>query len=201
MNDFYRIAVMALVGALIGWTTNVMAIKMIFRPIDPIRIPLFGWTLQGLIPKRRREIARNIAETVEKELVSMEEIIEKLINEDNKDQIYGLIKDKIKAVADERFPIFIPTSFKLMILSHLGRIIDEEGDAAINDLAEVFIHKAIEKVSVSGIIEEKINLADYERIEAIILTIAKKELKHIELLGGVIGLFIGVAQGILLLLA
>jgi len=201
MDIYYRLIFMALVGAVIGWSTNVTAIKMIFRPVQPVRIPVLGFTLQGLIPKRRGEIAKNIAETVEKELVSLEEIIEELINDDNKEQIYSLIKNKLKNVADERFPIFIPFAFKIMILDHINKIIDEESDDAINELTEVLVHKAIEKVSISGMIEEKINMADYEKIEEIILKIAKKELKHIELLGGVIGLAIGLVQGLILVFA
>src|SRR6056297_385241 len=201
MDIYYRLIFMAVVGAVIGWSTNVTAIKMIFRPVKPVRIPVLGFTLQGLIPKRRGEIAKNIAETVEKELVSLEEIIEELINDDNKEQIYALIKNKLKNVAYDRFPIFIPFAFKIMILDHINKIIDEESDDAINELTEVLVHKAIEKVSISGMIEEKINMADYEKIEEIILKIAKKELKHIELLGGVIGLVIGLVQGLVLVFA
>jgi uncharacterized membrane protein YheB (UPF0754 family) len=189
-----------MVGAVIGWSTNVTAIKMIFRPINPIRIPILGFTLQGLIPKRRGEIAKNIADTVEKELVSLEEIIDELMNDDNKEQIYALIKSKLKNVADERFPSFIPFTFKIMILDHINKIIDEESEDAINEMTEMLVHKAIEKVSISDMIEEKINTADYNKIEEIILTIAKKELKHIELLGGVIGLLIGLAQGLIVIL-
>lgn len=200
MSLFVRFIFMGLVGAIIGWTTNVMAIKMIFRPINAIRIPVIGYEIQGLIPKRRKEISKNIAETIEQELLSLEEIIEELINDDNKEQVYRLIKDKLKNLADEKFPAFIPTSFKTMILHHIFKMIEEEGDDAINELTEVLIHKAIEKVSVSGMIEEKINMADYGKIEEIILTIARRELKHIEFLGGVIGLVIGLVQGSILLL-
>ena len=48
-------------------------------------------------------------------------------------------------------------------------------------------------------IEEKINQLNLKELEELILAIAKKELKHIEYLGGIIGLIIGLFQGILLL--
>ena len=38
-------------GAIISWFTNVLAIKMLFRPIKTFRIPLLNITIQGLIPK------------------------------------------------------------------------------------------------------------------------------------------------------
>jgi len=51
------------VGAVVGFVTNWLAVRMLFRP----RRRVLG--LQGLIPKRRAEIASKIASTVERELV------------------------------------------------------------------------------------------------------------------------------------
>ncbi|MEF9933141.1 MAG: DUF445 family protein, partial [Cetobacterium sp.] len=62
-----------IIGALIGWITNYVAIKMLFRPYKEINLGLFK--IQGLIPKRRHEIGITIAETVQNELISMEDII------------------------------------------------------------------------------------------------------------------------------
>ena len=59
------------------------------------------------------------------------------------------------------------------------------------------IDKTIEKVKISDIVEEKINNYEIQKVEEIIIAIAKKELKHIEILGGILGLLIGAIQGIL----
>lgn len=47
-----KLAVLAIIGAFIGWMTNVFAIKLLFRPLQPVNI--LGIKLQGLIPKRKR---------------------------------------------------------------------------------------------------------------------------------------------------
>ena len=44
---FWEIIIMALVGGGIGWFTNYLAVKLIFRPLNPIRIPIIGLELQG----------------------------------------------------------------------------------------------------------------------------------------------------------
>jgi uncharacterized membrane protein YheB (UPF0754 family) len=49
-------------------------------------------------------------------------------------------------------------------------------------------------------VEEKISQFELDEIEKMILKIAKKELKHIEYLGGVLGFLIGLTQAFLLLL-
>lgn len=194
-----QVLLLSLIGALIGWVTNVFAIKLIFRPLKAIRIPLINLEIQGLIPKRKREIAKSIGHTVETELVSIEEIIDKLIEEENKSEMISEIKKKVKKIADEKMPSLIPGAIKGMIMVYVDEIIESEGENAINELSEQLIHKATSQVSISGIIEEKIIDFELLKLEKIILNIAKKELKHIELLGGFIGFVIGFMQGIIIL--
>jgi len=198
-ESMLKLTILALVGALIGWTTNVIAIKLLFRPIEPIHIPVVGWTLQGLMPKRKKEIAKNIGETVETELVSIEEIIDKMIEGSDKSMIIDALKNRIMQLAELKMPAFVPTAMKGMIMGFIGDTIDENADEMINEISEKIVHQATEKVSIALIIEEKINAYPFEKLEAIVLSIAKKELKHIEYLGGVIGLAIGIVQGLIIL--
>ena len=53
---------MVLIGTLIGWFTNYLAIKLLFRPYKEMNFLFFK--IQGLIPKRRAEISLNIADVV-----------------------------------------------------------------------------------------------------------------------------------------
>ena len=69
MNHVVTLLMVTMVGAVIGWITNIFAIKLLFRPLNPIRIPFTPFTIVGLIPKRRNEIATTIAEVVSQELL------------------------------------------------------------------------------------------------------------------------------------
>ena len=61
-----KASLMIIIGALIGWITNYFAIKMLFRPLKEINI--LGFKVQGLIPKRKMEMAESIADTIQEEL-------------------------------------------------------------------------------------------------------------------------------------
>ena len=61
-----------LIGAAIGWFTNFLAIKMLFHPREPIGPP--GTRLQGLLPRRRMDLADKIGETVAVEILSAGEL-------------------------------------------------------------------------------------------------------------------------------
>lgn len=192
---------MALIGGLIGWLTNVIAIKLLFRPIVPIKIPLTPFYIQGLMPKRRSEIAKSIGETVQNELLSIEEIMDELIEAMDKTEIIEAIKKYVLKLVEEKMPSMVPSMFRGMIVKYVGELIDEQGEQIINELSEKVIHHASENVNISEMVENKINAFPMEELERLVLDIAKKELKHIEVLGGIIGLVIGIIQwGLVMLL-
>ncbi|KPU26662.1 membrane protein [Caloranaerobacter sp. TR13] len=195
-----KILTLAVIGAMIGWITNIIAIKLIFRPLKPVIIPIINVKIQGLIPKRRQEIAKSIGQVVEDELVSINEIIDKVIEQENLSNIIFIIKRKINEVIDEKLPSIIPSTFKNMIFSYVNEMVDSEGERILKDLIEKMVHKATNEVKLSEMIEEKINSFELEKIESIIISIAKRELKHIEILGGVLGFLIGIIQGVLVII-
>lgn len=190
-----RLIILALIGALIGWMTNVIAIKLMFRPIEPVRILWTPIKIQGLIPKRKAEIAKSIGDIINDELISIEDIATKLIQDMDKKEVVALIKDKILAVANEKMPSMIPSMFKGMILQTVENMILENGEEMVQELGEQLSHKAIAAINISEMVELRINTYNFVKIEEMVLKIAKKELKHIEILGGVIGFAIGLLQG------
>ncbi|MFA5856084.1 MAG: DUF445 family protein [Candidatus Pacearchaeota archaeon] len=65
----WKLISIPIIGFIIGYFTNYLAIKMLFYPKKPI----FGF--QGVLPKRRKELAKNIAEVSPK---AMPEYIKKV---------------------------------------------------------------------------------------------------------------------------
>ena len=199
MQVVFKIALMAAIGGLIGYITNVIAVKMLFRPYEPLKIPLTKFEIVGLIPKRRKEIAKSIAETVKKEILSEDDIFDNLVTEDDKKKIVEYIIKKIKDIIDEKAKS-IPFPFVGMISSVVEDIVKKEAEGMIDDLIDDFIKTAKERVDVEKLIEDKINSFDIEEVEELIIRIAKKELKHIEILGLILGSVIGLVQGFISIL-
>ncbi|SDZ29402.1 Protein of unknown function [Proteiniborus ethanoligenes] len=195
-----KVLVLAIIGALIGWLTNLIAIKLMFRPLYPVKIPVLNYSIQGLIPKRREELAKSIGDVIENELLSMNEILDKAIEGNNMSQIKDTLKNKINEIIRDKLPAIVPSMFKNMIYSYVDEFIERDGEDIIRDFSKKAIEKASKDISLSQIVEEKINSFDIRRIEEIIVSIAKQELKHIEILGGILGFFIGIVQGIIVIL-
>ncbi len=186
-----KIAILGLVGAVIGYITNVLAIKLLFRPIKPTSV----FKIQGLIPKRHAEIAKSIGEIVETELLSVDEILDKLIEDTDKEELLNSIKLKILEVIKMKFKMF--AMFGSVIESTLDDIFESEGERILDEMTETVMHKVTSSISIRTMVEEKIMELDLIKLEEIIIQISKKELKHIEYLGGVLGFLIGLIQGII----
>lgn len=189
-----KIAILAIIGAIIGYATNVIAIKLLFRPLKPVNI--LGFKIQGVIPKRRDEIAKSIGETVEAELLSVDELMDQLLESVDKQDVIEMMKEKIISMIDGKLPSLL-SAFQGTVNKYIGEMIDAKGEQLLEELTEAMVHKATTSISVSKMIEEKISLFELDEIEQMILRIAKKELKHIEMLGGVLGFIIGIIQGLI----
>jgi uncharacterized membrane protein YheB (UPF0754 family) len=65
-------------GVIVGWTTNVLGMKVIFEPVEPRKLGPF--TLHGLFLRRQNEVADAYADIIAEHVVTMENIGEFLIN-------------------------------------------------------------------------------------------------------------------------
>lgn len=183
------------ISALIGWITNFVAIKMLFRPHREINFIFFK--IQGLIPKRKHEIGEGIAETIEKELVSIRDIVEKLSDEEFFDKLDNLIdsilEKDLKLRIKEMFPflqLFLNDKVLDEIKLTIKKIVFENKEEVVN----FFSSYIEERADFKKIIVDKISNFSLEKTEKLIFDLARKELKHIEIIGAILGAIIGLFQ-------
>lgn len=84
-----------LVAGVVGYITNKIAIKMLFRPYEPKWYTL-GW--QGIVPKTRPKLAVKISEVVGQKLLAHDDFLYALENNDIKAKIHNIIAEKLKSL-------------------------------------------------------------------------------------------------------
>ena len=90
------------VGAIIGYVTNLVAIKMLFRPLKEYRI--FRLRLPftpGILPRERGKLAESIGGMVERELLTPGVLRERLAKTEVKDNIGNALGDYTGQVLDK----------------------------------------------------------------------------------------------------
>lgn len=184
--------IMILTGALIGWATNYIAIKSLFRPSAPITIGFIRF--HGLLPKRRAELAASIARIVENELVTTEALSQRLQAENVKQRITHEIMVQVEIVLVQKLPRMLQQVGVDLILPIVKREIDNSLDGWL-DRAQEFIR---DEAKVGEMVKDRINGFDLAQLEKLVMDVAGTELKHIELLGGFLGGLIGLIQALLI---
>ena len=203
------------IGGFIGWLTNLLAVKALFHPHKSYHI--LGFDYQGLLPKRKAELANNLGNMVEGELINIPELIKKVKPEDvnpfidkmvdeHKENIRTSISDYIK-----HYKITV-TVFGRTITFELGSIL-KSNNTLVNTITETVVdllkkkgkeavptvltkagNEVVKHISVHDIVKEKVDQMDLDKLEAMVNRIADKEMKMIEYLGGVLGVLVGAVQ-------
>jgi len=88
-----------LVGAFIGYMTNYVAIRMLFRPLRPwrllgLRVPM----TPGVIPAKRHDLARNIGRMVGAHLLTSEDVGKAVAGQRFQKELAAIIDSRLAAV-------------------------------------------------------------------------------------------------------
>ncbi|MFZ5591700.1 MAG: DUF445 domain-containing protein [Bacillota bacterium] len=190
--SIWQMILIPLISALIGWLTNLIAVILLFRPYRPV--VLLGYTLQGLIPRRHAELARSVGQVVEQELLSAQDVFSLLTNPDFVGEISTALAQAIRQRVLEKLPPFIPLSIKNIISDVLSEQAQKELPLLLGQIGDQIRQQTLANFQVSRLVEEKILAFPLERLEKLIVSVAGRELRHIEILGGVLGFIIGLVQ-------
>jgi len=125
-----------LLGALIGYVTNYIAIRMLFRPLRPWRV--FGLRLPltpGIIPSKRGELAQRMGEMVGSHLLTADDVRKALENPAFHRELKGAVNEKLSAFIERDLgPLdaLVPDSYHRRF-RELVRVVQARATRAITD--------------------------------------------------------------------
>jgi uncharacterized membrane protein YheB (UPF0754 family) len=102
MRDLLPWIIPPLVGAIIGYITNAVAVKMLFRPLKQLRV--FGIPLPftpGILPRQRHKLAQSIGGMVERELLTPEILRARLA----RPEVRESLKNALSAYTEQLFKL------------------------------------------------------------------------------------------------
>ena len=139
-----------LIGATIGYVTNLVAIKMLFRPLREVR--LFGLRLPftpGILPRQRRRLADNIGDMVQRELLTAGVLRERLAKAEVRENIGSAIGSYTSGLLQRPVSSWLEDDAENMPLAELFK--DFVNSEVFNSFLEEIIKAwAAEKISPSS---------------------------------------------------
>ncbi len=194
--EIAQLASIPVTSAIVGWGTNVLALKMTFYPVSFIGIPPYlGW--QGIIPAKAKSMAERTVDLITTKLVGVQEVIDRLdpkrVSEELSESVAGLMRDVIDDVMSQHEPqlwLLLPDVAKEEIyaraIEHAPAVIEE----SVVDL-KIEVHEVLDlkTMAVAALLEDRAFL------NQIFLECGREEFKFIEKSG----LYFGFAFGLMLM--
>jgi uncharacterized membrane protein YheB (UPF0754 family) len=194
-EHWYIYAAMPVVAAVIGYVTKLVAVEMMFRPLEFRGIPpVLGW--QGIIPRNAERMGQVAIDTMMDRLLSPQELIDRIDIKDMQNKLH----EPLMAIVDEmtreimaKYQPFVWESLpeparKLMIwnvrrrvpaaLEHLMGELRENVESVID----------VRAMAVDALVRDKATLVRFVR------TIGRKEMRFIVSVGLPFGFAMGLVQ-------
>lgn len=138
------------IGAVIGYCTNYIAVKMLFRPLKPVKIG--GKTLPftpGIIPKGKARMAKALGQAVGEHLLTKEDLEQMLLSQEVRDTVVYGVGNGLQSIQDSEDTLE----------EFLGHYMEKEDYEAMRGSLERFItakiSEGLEKLDVGKIIAEE----------------------------------------------
>ena len=170
----------ALIGAAIGYSTNWLALKMLFRPrnavfILGVRLPF----TPGLMVRRKGEFSRSIAQTAEQQFADPRHMVKVALQANDNGEVWDAVKGA---------PLLEVLWMKYC-------------DVFTRDQAGDHIGLAAKWLQVNGVVkqvvEKKINEMPMEDIEDMVVRVSGKEMSAIAWAGALLGCIVGLIQPVI----
>jgi uncharacterized membrane protein YheB (UPF0754 family) len=184
-----------IVAALIGYTTKLVAIRMMFQPLEFVGIkPFLGW--QGIVPRRAARMAGIAVDTMTQQLIKPAEIMARLdperIAKELEVPLHAAVEEIVRDVAGhyqaglwESLPIRVQDLVIHRVQAESPKMIAAVMEAIKLDVDNVF---DLKDMVVTSLVKDKALL------NRIFQEAGKKEFQFIARSGIVFGFVIGVIQ-------
>ena len=97
---------MPLIAAFVGWSTKLVAVEMLYRPLDFKGWGIFGW--QGIVPRRAGKVGSTTIQLLTSNLLKPEELLDRFDVDDALDRLQeplnAAIEEIIRDLAEEVRP-------------------------------------------------------------------------------------------------
>jgi uncharacterized membrane protein YheB (UPF0754 family) len=192
--------VMPVFGAVVGLSTDWVALKMIFFPRQEKRILGVRW--QGLFQRRRDEVATDYGKVVAEEVLTVPKILDALLTGPRSDRLIALVQRHVSQVVDRQLGVARP-----LVLLTIGsrRYAELKRDVAVHALR--YAPNALEPVmaytksalDVERTVVSAMRALTPLEFESVLRPAFRQDEWKLILVGGILGAIVGELQVLLLL--
>lgn len=189
-------------GFCVGFLTNWIAVKMMFRPLEPVKVGPF--LLQGLFLKRKNEVASDYAATMADRVINSANVAEFIMEGAASDKCYRLLERHVKESLDKTMgygkPLVMMSLGVNNYLSVKHRVCDKivHGSQNLPPAIKYGVLYTEEAMGLEMEIESKIQDFSHTEFERFIRPIFEQDEWILYAVGGGLGFLAGWGQLVLM---
>ncbi|WP_245927482.1 hypothetical protein [Nocardioides silvaticus] len=160
---------MPFVAAFVGWSTKIVALEMLYRPVEYKGIGPFGW--QGIVPRRAGKVAATTIELLTTNLLKPEELLDRIdpdeVLENLREPLVAAIAEITEELAEQIRPglwASLPEAGRRAIQARIVSQAPRVGERLLREMkADLNRYVDIQFLAVTTLIRNKDKLNDLMR--------------------------------------
>lgn len=200
LDQWWLYAAIPFISAGVGYITNMVALEMMFKPLEFVGIkPIFGW--QGIVPRKAEVMASIAVDTITGKLITAREITDRI----DADEVGRLLQEPLKPIIEDVVYDMIsthnPTVWNTMPALARNQIMRRAHKAApgiATAIIKKFQQDSEEMLDVKDMVIRNLK-KDKELLNRIFLDVGEPEFKFVARSGAYFGFLFGVPQMLLFL--
>jgi uncharacterized membrane protein YheB (UPF0754 family) len=187
--------ILPLFGIIVGYSTNYLAIKLIFRPLNPIKIGKIS--IQGMFIRRQVEVATEYSRIVASKIITIENIFEYIIRGPGSVRLSYIVRTLIEKTINDTAGIVRPLveiSTGSKLFTHIRNIACFRFMQELPmNIRHVFGY-AENALNLEQILREKMISLSTEEFEAFLRPVFKEDEMKLIVIGAILGGLAGIIQ-------
>ena len=179
-----------------NWMVNQLSGSQDVIP-SPKPIILMGFSVHGVFPKRQKQLAQKLGNLVANELVSSEQITEKIKLYALNDESMKMLEKKIEGTMRNKLVSAFPMLSMFLsddMVKKVTSIFREDLKAFISESVHQLSSKIDAEINIEDMVSRKVEAFSSSKLEKILYQLMRKEFKIIEIVGAILGFLIGCLQ-------
>jgi uncharacterized membrane protein YheB (UPF0754 family) len=192
--------VLPVFGAIVGYTTNWIALKLIFWPVKPKKI--FSFSLQGVFIKRQNAVAKEYAKIISEKILTTERLFFYIMHSADPEKFAAIINKTVNQAFDSFFGRYKSTAEfaigkqKLEIIKNITYFRFTEEIPAAFSRTYTYSREALK---IEETLYEKMSGLSEEEFIGFLRPVFQEDEVKLFILGAVLGCIAGIVQNAFIL--
>ena len=182
-------------GFLVGWVTNYLALKVIFRPLHPRNV--CGYEVLGIFLKRQNEVSETFARVIITEILHIKAIWEAVFTGPLSANFFAMLRAHTLVFTDKLVAEIKPLAIAAMGAETFARMKEDIAQKVIDGLPDIidrsyqYSQKALDMETE---IRTKMQALPAHEFEGVLHPAFEEDEIQLIALGGLLGAIVGVIQ-------